>query len=254
MQLNFQSFGSGTPLIILHGLFGSSDNWQSLAKRLGQHFTVYAVDQRNHGESPHSPAFNYAVMADDLRDFLDARKIESAYILGHSMGGKTAMQFALSFPDRVQKLVVVDIAPKHYRATHDKIFEALLETNPGRYQTRGAVDAVLAAKIPDTATRQFLLKNLTSAGDGFLKWKIDVEAIHKNYPTLLDAPPANGTFTKPTLFIRGERSDYIQPSDQDAIQSRFPNPQMVSIPKADHWVHADAPNEFLQAVLSFLQQ
>ncbi|MDB6028840.1 MAG: alpha/beta hydrolase fold protein [Verrucomicrobiales bacterium] len=253
MTLHFQTFGSGFPLVILHGLFGSSDNWQSLSKRLAQQFQVYAVDLRNHGNSPHADEFNYVVMAEDLREFFATHGISSAHLLGHSMGGKAAIQFARMFPDLVEKLVVVDIAPKKYPRSHDSIFAALFSIDPGSFTTRSAVDQALAPQIPDPAVRHFLLKNLATAENGSLKWKLNLPAIQKHYVEISEAPPATQLFSKPTLFIRGGKSQYVDAQDEPLIQVEFPKARIVTIPEADHWVHADAPHEFLRILLSFLQ-
>jgi pimeloyl-ACP methyl ester carboxylesterase len=253
MKLNFQEFGDGRPLVILHGLFGSSDNWQSLAKRLGQRFHVFVLDQRNHGNSPHSADVSYPAMAEDVRQFLEEKQLAEVSLLGHSMGGKVAMQCALTFPDRIDKLAVVDIAPKRYSRSHDYIFAAVQDIIPALYPTRSAIDTVLAASIPDAATRQFLLKNIATQSDGTLDWKINWAALQQNYPALLDDIPVNGIFSKPVLFLRGGRSHYVEDSDWPRVLARFPNAHLSTIPKADHWVHADAPNEFLQSTLSFLE-
>ena len=252
MNLFFQQFGSGFPLIILHGLFGSSDNWQGLGKRLGHHFTVYAIDLRNHGNSPHAEKFSLPTMAEDLREFFLTHNLTQAHLLGHSMGGKVAMQFAQMFPALVKNLVVVDIAPKTYHRSHDDIFSALLGTDPSHFTTRIDVDKALASKIPDTATRQFLLKNLAPRADGTLKWKINLSSIYAHYDEILAELTVTGIFRNPTLFLRGGKSDYIQNDDVAAIRQRFPLAQLATIHSAGHWVHAEAPNEFLQAVLSFL--
>jgi esterase len=252
MNLHFQHFGSGFPLVILHGLFGSSDNWQSLGKRLGEQFSIFLVDQRNHGNSPHSEEFSVPLMAADLREFFFTQNLSRAHLLGHSMGGKSAMEFALTFPDLVEKLVVVDMAPKKYARSHDDIFQAMLRTDPGKFTTRSEVDQELTRLVPEKATRYFLLKNLQLAENGKLKWKINVPALFAHYDEVLEAPPATGTFDHPTLFVRGGKSDYIRPEDNTLIQAKFSRAEVVTIAKAAHWVHADAPNEFLQVILSFL--
>ncbi len=254
MKLFFQHFGSGFPLVILHGLFGSSDNWQSLGKRLGQHFAVYAVDLRNHGNSPHSAEFNYPAMADDLREFLAEHQLARVHVLGHSMGGKVAMQFAQTFSLFVEKLIIADIAPKPYPRSHDHIFRALREVDPGLFSARTDVDKALSTSIPDLATRQFLLKNLASTPAGTLRWKIDIESIFNHYEEILAAQPALTPFSNPTVFIRGGRSNYILKQDEAMIKELFPAARFETLANADHWVHADSPNEFLQAVLGHLKQ
>lgn len=254
LPLHFQSWGTAFPLIILHGLLGSSDNWTGLSKRLAQDFAVYAVDQRNHGASPHSAEFNYDVMASDLRKFFADHSISQAHVMGHSMGGKTAMQFAMDYPELVSKLVVVDIAPKNYPPHHNEIFAALNDIVPEQFFSRSDVDRALSEKILDAPVRQFLLKNLTNRPEGGLQWKIDLESIWKNYDQITKTPRSAKSFSKPTLFIRGERSDYVTDADAPAIKAIFPESQIATIPNVGHWVHAESPNEFLRMVFSFLQE
>ncbi len=252
MQLHFQEYGQGAPLLILHGLFGSLENWHSLSRRLGEHFHVFAVDQRNHGGSPHSAEMNYAVMAEDLVKFLQARGLASARVLGHSMGGKTAMQLALVHPEKVQKLVAVDIAPRAYSPRHGQIFEGLLSLKLETLHSRQEMEEALAPMIPDIAVRRFLLKSVTRKPTGGFRWKINLQDIFKNYGRLSEALPVGRVFEKPALFIRGERSDYIRKQDWALIHRQFPHAELRTIPQASHWVHADAPEAFLQAALEFL--
>ncbi|HWF19647.1 MAG TPA: alpha/beta fold hydrolase [Verrucomicrobiae bacterium] len=252
MQLNFQCHGDGFPLLILHGLLGSLDNWQNISRKLGETFRVCAVDLRNHGRSPHSDAFNYEVMADDLLEFMGTQQIGRAHLLGHSMGGKAAMHFALRHPEKVEKLVVVDMAPRAYAPTHVPIFDAMLSLDTGSFRERGEIDRALATRIPDAATRQFLLKNLTRNEQGALQWKPNLPAIRKNYDGLNEALDTNGSFKGPALFIKGAKSDYITKNDQALIMSMFPNATISEIHQAGHWVHADAPGEFTELVTNFL--
>ncbi len=255
MELYFKSFGEGYPLIILHGLFGSLENWQTLARAWASCYRVFAIDQRNHGHSPHDPVMNYAVMAEDLREFMQLHQLSSTYLLGHSLGGKTAMQFALTYPDRVDKLVVVDIAPRAYPPQHDDILAALKSVDPGKFPKRKDIDMALAARLPDAALRQFLLKNLERDENGAFRWSIDLDAIEHNYPQLLQSVRGKyARFEKPTLFIRGERSGYIQNADQTAIREVFPFVRFVTVPGVGHWVHAEARRRFARVVLTFLGQ
>jgi pimeloyl-ACP methyl ester carboxylesterase len=253
MTLHFQEYGSGHPLIILHGLFGSLDNWHTLSKILGGSFRVFAVDQRNHGRSPHSDIFTYEALAEDLREFLDEHRLKSAHVLGHSLGGKTAMQFALTFSDRVDKLIVVDIAPRAYPPVHDEIFDAMLPLDLRRYSSRGPVDEAMATKIPDVATRQFLMKDLSRDASGGFRWKVNLEAIRKNYDEVTRAIESDRTFTKPTLFVRGRRTGYVLDSDLPGIRKLFPCAEIADL-DTGHWVHAEAPHEFSRLVLEFLQK
>jgi pimeloyl-ACP methyl ester carboxylesterase len=253
MQLHFKSYGQGRPLIVLHGLLGSLDNWHSISLQLAGHFQVFAVDQRNHGCSPHSPEMDYYLMAEDLNEFMRAQHLPHARVLGHSMGAKTAMQLALLHPDRVEKLIAVDLAPRAYPLRHERIFAGLLSIDPAAFQTRKQMEEALAPSIPDLALRQFLLKNVTRDPGGRFRWKIGLREIHRNYARLAEALAHERPFTKPTLFIRGENSDYLREEDLSSIHRLFPHAQLQAIPKAGHLVHAENPGAFLEAVLKFLR-
>jgi pimeloyl-ACP methyl ester carboxylesterase len=252
MQLHFKESGQGPAVILLHGLFGSSDNWHSIAVRLAATFHVFALDHRNHGQSPHSPEMDYPLMAADVDRFFTARGLENARVIGHSMGGKTAMQLALHFPQRVQKLVVADMAPRAYAAAHDKIFAALLALDLPKYENRTQIEEALAPEIPNPVLRRFLLKNLgrTHAGGWF--WKINLRDIAENYWKLREPVAGQAPFTGPALFIRGGKSKYVQPEDEPLIREWFPAARIQTIAEAGHWVHADQPEEFLRLVLDFL--
>ncbi len=252
MELNYKSFGSGFPIIILHGLFGTLDNWQTIAKRLAEHFLVYIVDQRNHGRSPHDKAFNYEVMAEDLLLFLEKQWIYEAHIIGHSMGGKTAMHFALNYADLVKKLIVVDIAPKAYPKRHTAIFEALFSLDLAKISSRKEAANLLQQKIRETSVSQFLLKNLSRNKEGSYEWKMNLPAIYTHYAEILAPVESEQAFDNPVLFIRGGQSTYIQDADWEKIELLFPNAKLETIPRAGHWVHSTAPNELLQLVKNFL--
>lgn len=252
MELHFRSLGSGPALILLHGLLGSLDNWLPLGRQFAQRFTVLAVDQRNHGLSPHSDEFGYDLMAHDLHQFMHDRGLTTAHLLGHSMGGKTAMQFALLYPDQVEKLVVVDIAPRAYPPVHAETLRALQALDLEVHQRREDFNDALAAQVPDVELRQFLLKNLRRDHDGAFYWKVNLPAIWDNYRHLNAAPAVEGQFTKPALFLRGGDSDYVHEADFELIRRYFPGAQLRTIPGAGHWVHADQPEEFLASVLEFL--
>jgi pimeloyl-ACP methyl ester carboxylesterase len=254
MHLYYRSYGSGHPLIILHGLLGSSDNWQIMAKEFGSLRQVFTLDARNHGRSPHSNEFSYRIMSEDVRNFMDVFKLPSAVILGHSMGGKTAMKFALTYPDRVEKLVVVDIAPRGYGVVQDPILEALASLNLLAYREREEVDVDLAKKITDSAVRQFLMKNLQRDDNRRFVWKVNLDVIRKNYAFIDAAVEAATTFDKPTLFMRGALSQYIMPQDEPTIKKLFPNATITTIAGAGHWIHTDAPGEFAQNLMNFLMK
>lgn len=252
MQLHFKQLGHGEPLMLLHGLFGSADNWFGVAPKLAEKFQVFALDLRNHGHSPHHAEMDYPLMAGDVEKFFAARNIENASVIGHSMGGKVAMQFALNFPARVKKLVVVDMAPRAYARTHDKIFAALLALDLNKFQTRTQVEEALALEIPSLNLRRFLLKNLGRDEQGGFSWKMNLRGVAENYSRLGEVLSLRNHFEKPALFIRGAKSDYINPADELEIRRIFPAVEIQTIATANHWVHADAPEEFVRLVLDFL--
>jgi esterase len=252
MNLHFEAVGKGPPLIILHGLLGSADNWRSVSQRLGAHYKVFAVDLRNHGRSPHSDIFNYDVMTADLREFMEQQALRHTMLLGHSMGGKVAMQFAIDYSEQVDKLVIVDIAPKAYELSQRYILEALRSLDLTRYKSFTDVDAALAANVPAKSLRQFLLKNLARDENGHLRWKVHLDAIDRNYDKLVLSLGPERSFNKPTLFIRGGRSNYIEDDDAPLIRQIFPQAEIATLREAGHWVHIDAPDEFFQMVLNFL--
>ena len=254
MDLNFKEFGDGDPVIILHGLFGTSDNWQTLAKQLATDYTVFIVDQRNHGRSPHAPEFNYELMAEDLNYFMQDKWIDEARIVGHSMGGKTAMQFALNFPEKITQLVVVDIGVQQYVGGHETVFDALLSLDLTAVQSRKDADEKLGQTIQEYGIRQFLLKNLTRTKDGQYKWKMNLPVIHENYQAILAAITSDRTFEGPTHFIKGEKSDYLNLSEVEPIKGLFPNATFEEIKRAGHWVHAEAPKETLASLQTFFDQ
>jgi esterase len=252
MRLNFKKLGEGEPLVILHGLFGMLDNWFTLGKRFGENFTVYLIDQRNHGQSPQSDEWNYKVMSDDLLEFFNENNIEKATIIGHSMGGKTAMYFAGKHPERVKKLVIVDIAPRFYPIHHDTILAALLSIDLENLKSRNEADALLSKYISDFGTKRFLLKNLARKENDNTKfeWKFNLPVIAKNIHEI-GIETSEGS-SAPTLFICGEKSDYINPSDESEIKKLYPNSDITSI-NSGHWVHAEKPEEFYNAVMNFLK-
>jgi pimeloyl-ACP methyl ester carboxylesterase len=251
MQLNFKKSGTGPPLVILHGLFGSLDNWFSIAKELVEHYTLYLVDQRNHGDSPHSNDWNYGVMVEDLRELLDAEGLDSVYLMGHSMGGKTVMNFAVTYPEPVRKLIVGDIAPRHYPIHHQRILEGLNALNLQTLQSRKEADDQLAAFIPELGIRQFLLKSLGRDANGFA-WKINLPVITEQIEEVGKALEEGTIFDGPTLFLGGANSSYIQQQDLPDINTHFPNSEWVSIPDAGHWLHAEQPEAVVKAIRRFL--
>ena len=251
MHLNFKKSGSGPPLVILHGLFGSLDNWFSIAKELVDHFTLYLVDQRNHGDSPHSTEWNYGVMVEDLRELLDAEGLDSVFLMGHSMGGKTVMNFAVRYPERVRKLIVGDIAPRHYPIHHQEILEGLNALDLSQLQSRKEADDLLAPYMPELGIRQFLLKSLGRDANGFA-WKVNLSVITQHIEEVGKALDEGTVFEGPTLFLGGANSSYIQEKDLSDMKRHFPNCTWISIPNAGHWLHAEQPQAVVAEMRKFL--
>ena len=257
MELFYREFGepADKPLIILHGLFGMSDNWMSIARQLSEQGRyVLLPDQRNHGRSGHSSVFNYTSMVDDLLEFMDAREVEKSCLLGHSMGGKTAMQFSLDYPDRTEKLIVADMSPgrSSHGSAHTSIIDALLEVGVENYSSRKELTRDLAGVITNKKLRMFLQKNLYRKDKSGLGWRINLEAIRENLDEVFSPVNSNATFEKDVLFIRGGISDYLPIEDFDLIKKIFPSAEIKTIDGASHWLHADRPEEFIKEVKTFL--
>ena len=257
MQLFYRKFGEPghQPLIILHGIFGSSDNWATYGRRIAQEgFEVFVPDQRNHGQSPHNDNFNYLALTDDLFDFIDDNQIQNPIIMGHSMGGKVAMRFALENPQLVKRLVVVDISLKAYgpRPQHKRIIEAMNSVDLSRVKNRAEVDAQIAKFIPQIPVRQFVMKNLYRKEHDIFEWRMNLHGIDKNLDKMFDAIVTESRFMKPTLFIKGGDSDYILLEDYDQIRYNFPNAEIVTIAGTTHWLHVEAPEMFYQLTMGFV--
>ncbi|MBK8701484.1 MAG: alpha/beta fold hydrolase [Saprospiraceae bacterium] len=255
MNLNYKVFGEGFPVIILHGLFGMLDNWQAIGKRLASEgFMVYLVDQRDHGKSPFSDRIDYPTLAADLAAFMEAQWIYKAHIVGHSMGGKTAMQFCFDHEEMVESLVVVDICNKVYPGGHEVIFSAINEAEVGKKSDREEIYTYLMERLQDEVTVQFLLKNIQRRKEGGYEWKMNVALLEASYNHILGKVGTVGQVTgKRSLFIRGERSNYVSEPDLDLIISQFPHSTVRTIPNAGHWVHADQPSAFTHEVVTFLK-
>lgn len=256
MKLNFRQYGdSAEPLLILHGLFGSLSNWAWHSKKLAEHFTVYGLDLRNHGNSPHAEAMSYAVMAQDVVEFMDDQGIGSAHVLGHSMGGKVAMQLAMDYPERVKRLVIADIAPVQYggeRGEHDEIFDGMCALDVDALTSRTEAGKQLAAWVEDELVRQFLLSNLARDDEGNYSWRINLPALRDSYPSLRDKPSGGGVFDREVLFIRGDLSDYINVSHRGETLRHFPKATIKTLMQAGHWLHAEKPETFNRLVFDFL--
>ena len=253
MKLHFKKFGIGPPLIILHGVFGSSDNWKTLANQLKNTFEVYLVDQRNHGLSPHSDEFNYQVMANDLMELLHDEQIEKCILLGHSMGGKTAMNFAVMFPDKIIKLIIVDIAPKKYSPHHQNILNGVRSIILPELNTRKEADDLLSKSINEPVIRKFILKNLSRDPKSSFYWKINWKAIEDNMEAIGAPLLSHALFAGEVLFIRGAKSDYILNEDESLLRKHFPKFNLITIQNAGHWVHAEQPSALLTLINKFLK-
>lgn len=244
--------GQGEPLVLIHGLFGSLENLGALAKLLSQHFTVYSVDLPNHGRSPHTADMSLQSMAAAVGEWMDGQGLSSAHFLGHSLGGKTAMEFALRHPARVRKLIVVDIAPVGYPPHHNDVFAGLLNIDPDSLGSRQEADHLLLPHVPELAVRSFLLKNLVKEESGF-HWRMNLPVIHRCYSQLISANSGELSFAGDVLFFKGGNSDYIGESQRDAILDKFPNAQLKVIANTGHWLHAEKPELVATLSLKFLQ-
>ena len=246
--------GEGKPLLILHGFLGMSDNWKTIGLQFAADgFQVHLLDMRNHGKSFHSDEFSYEIMAQDVYDYCKAHKLEKINILGHSMGGKTAMLFAVNYPEMVEKLIVADIGPKFYPQHHQAILEGLNAVDFSKKPTRNEVDEILAEYIADFGTRQFLLKSLYWQEPGQLAFRFNLAVFNKNINEIGKSLPENAVFNKPTLFIRGGNSNYILDEDFENIKNPFPNSKIETIPNVGHWLHAENPKLFYEISSSFLK-
>lgn len=243
----------GVPVVILHGLFGSARNWASIAQRLASAHRVVALDARNHGASPWADTNSYAEMAEDVLQALRARGLARAALLGHSMGGKTAMVAALLHPESVARLVVVDVAPAAHDSPFGAYIAAMRTVDLAGVSRRSEVDRQLAAAVPDSAERAFLLQNLLFE-DGAARWRINLDALARALPEIASFPklPPGASYAGPALFIAGERSGYVRPEDEPTIRRLFPKAEIRRIAGAGHWVHAEAPGAFLEVVTPFL--
>ena len=254
MKLSYKSYGSGDPIIILHGLFGLGDNWRTIARLIETDYQCILVDLRNHGRSPHDAEMNFSVMAEDVLELMKDLDLDDAVLLGHSMGGKVAMHFATTYPELTEKLIVVDIAPKAYPPHHNSVIAAIEAIDPKSLQSRDEAENILRRFLNnDEVTVQFIMKNLSRNPEGGFEWKPNMPGIIAAYDQLNKEVTAMHPYLGPTLFIKGEHSDYVTEADLPLIHSFFPEATLISIPGAGHWVHADSPEPFTQAVLKFLK-
>jgi len=252
MQLYFKKYGSdGNPIIILHGLFGMSDNWHNIARSLSEQNVVYTIDLRNHGQSPHALVMNFSVMADDIWEVMRAENLQSATFIGHSMGGKVAMTFCNKYPEKTKTLIVVDIAPKEYTPGHQKYFDAMKLINFSA-STRKEIEEQLSESIPERGEMLFLLKNLYRKDNGNFALKLNLDAIEKSYSEITKAIDFSTVLITPAFFIRGEYSNYISTEDEVEIKKHYSNVSFITVPVSGHWVHADNPLYFIDIITEFI--
>ena len=264
MELFYKKEGTGSPLVVVHGLYGSSDNWINIGKRLAEKHTVYMIDQRNHGRSPFANSHTFDDMRNDLEEFFEKHNIEKATLLGHSMGGKAAMWFALDFPEKVEKLVIADIAPKDYLLLkedsqfylHQNILLAMMEIDFSKIKSRNDVDDFMSQKINDVNIRQFLLKNVAKdKTHKRYKWRVNAEVLYSHLDEIVNGVNKNWfedripVTSYPVIFIRGMKSRYILPEDEPMIKEIYPDSRIIDIPDAGHWLHAEQPELFMKAVM-----
>jgi pimeloyl-ACP methyl ester carboxylesterase len=254
MKLFFREYGQGSPFIILHGLFGISDNWATFGKSLMDNYHVYIPDMRNHGRSPRSTEFDFSSMMADIQEFIDVHKLHNPVLMGHSMGGKVAMLLALNKPELLNKLIVVDVSPRKYpqNTEHLQLLNAMLSTDLTIAHSRSEVELQIRDKIKSQRLRQFLLKNLYWNDHDQLEWRLNLPVLNASLPLMFGGIESDTVFTRPVLFIRGSLSGYIKEEDIEAIRKNFPDAIIKTLPGAGHWAHADAPEEFFLSVTDFL--
>ena len=253
MHIHSNIIGSGQAFIILHGFLGMGDNWKTLARQFSENnYQLHLVDQRNHGRSFHSDHFNYDVLAQDLKNYCDEHNLIDIILLGHSMGGKTAMLFSTLYPELVSKLIIADISPRFYPIHHDAILEGLSSLDFNRLNKRNEADHALSNYVPHSGTRQFLLKNLFWKEKGQLGLRINLSVLTDQVSEIGEALPIHSTFTKDTLFLRGDKSEYIAETDEKLIKTHFPKAQITTVINAGHWLHAENPKQFYDYVMTFL--
>lgn len=254
MTLHSRIEGEGIPMIILHGFLGMSDNWKSLATQFASAgFQVHALDLRNHGKSFHSDEFNYEVMAEDVKNYIHVHQLTNSIVLGHSMGGKVAMLLATMYPNLVSKLIIADIGPKYYAPHHQTILAGLNAVDFSKKPSRNDVEQIVSNFITDIGTRQFLLKNLYWKTPEQLAFRFNLEVFNDKIETIGTALPFDNRFDKPTLFLRGDNSDYILDADFETIYHHFPEATVVTIVNAGHWLHVENPKDFSLELLRFLK-
>jgi pimeloyl-ACP methyl ester carboxylesterase len=256
MKLFCRHSGAGEPVVILHGLFGLSDNWVTYARKLSEYYSVFIPDLRNHGQSPHSTVFDFPALEGDLFELVEELGLHDITLIGHSLGGKTAMYFTLHNPDIVKRLVVVDISLRKSTAgiEQQELLTAMMSVDFGLAKTRGDVDKQLQVQVHSSKLRQFLLKNVYWRDRHSLDWRLNLPVINENLLSIFEGVDVPGTYAGPVLFVRGANSDYIRDADIAGLLLKFPGAEVKTIANASHWVHADAPGEFYDVVKAFLDR
>lgn len=264
VKLYYRKYGSGPTLIILHGLYGSSDNWISIARKLENHYTVLLPDLRNHGASPHSSTHSFAEMVDDLAQFYEETGTENAFLIGHSMGGKVAMRFAASYPEKVNRLMIIDIAPKNYLAgnnssqhirQHERILELLQDPDLSHFHTRKELDDYFSLKVKEEPVRLFLLKNIHRNPAGIFEWKINAAVLRDSFRPMVSEVDwswfegLRPIMAYPVTFVRGLNSEYVSDADWKDILKIYPEAKLIDVPDAGHWLHAEQPDKLIAAIL-----
>lgn len=251
--LHSKIVGSGEKhLLVLHGLFGQLDNWNTLGKYFGEEFTTHLIDLRNHGRSFHSDDSSLTAMTEDIVRYMDANDIEKAHLLGHSLGGRIAIDFAMQYQNKLDRLIVADMAPKAYEPHHNAIFKALKSVNFDEVSSRKDVENTIDQFIPEVGVRQFLMKNVYHAENGQYAFRFNLSSLDNYYEELIGSELLKGKFDGPTLFLGGEKSNYILAEDEMMIKERFPNAEIKKIANAGHWLHAENPKDFVTEVMNFL--
>jgi esterase len=256
MKLFYRQYGEGQPVIILHGILGISDNWVTIGRRLAEKFEVFIPDLRNHGQSPHSDTFSYFAMVDDLFEFIEDHQLTNPILIGHSMGGKIAMNYTLEHPHRIDKLIVVDISVRGYasRRQHLDIINAMLSVDFDQHSSREEIEKIISDKITSKAIAGFIMKNLYRIGKTRFAWRLNINSIYQNIENVFTGVELPYTSDIPALFVKGGASDYILEEDYPLILKKFPNAEFRTIEKASHWVHADAPDELCKTFSEFLKK
>lgn len=251
VDLNFKHMGSGPPLIVMHGLFGSLDNWMTLGRKWSEDFSVYLIDLRNHGKSPHTSSHTTEEMAEDVIAFMDQQNLDSVAVLGHSMGGKVAMELALRFPDRIDSLIVADMGPQEYPRGHDRIFEGLQGVDFSQIEQRNDISDQLARYIKEPGTIAFLAKNAVRTDHGF-RWRMNLDVLEQDYENILKETVSEKSYDKRVLVLKGGKSPYVTEESRSLLHKLFPQVEIESLSGAGHWLHAEEPEIFYEKVKEFL--